>query len=135
MSVMRFNTDDILMVLAIVQGIFLIAIGFLFFVHRRNIRQKIAHLEERHPDYFVQAEPKVKEEPDAFKKALQLHLNEISERIRSNEQLTNKLINQLDALRDALTEGHETTAAQAEPEGVVQAPDCIETAPESFSKE
>lgn len=39
---------------------------------------------------------------DKFKKGLQNHLTEINDRISSNEQHTHRLINQFDALKDAL---------------------------------
>lgn len=79
----------------------------LFGIHRRNTYQRILQLEEKMHEHdeiiFRQAEIQT----DKFKKAIQAHLSEISQRIAKNEEHTNRLINQLEDLRALLTDEDE----------------------------
>jgi len=76
----------------------------LFWKHRKNSYQRIEQLEEKMHEHdeliFRQAEIQT----EKFKKAIQLHLSEMTNRMVKNEELTNRLFNQLDALKEMLME-------------------------------
>ncbi len=76
----------------------------LFWIHRKNTKERIEKLEEIIHDRDNKLFMFAAEEIDNFKKALQQHLTEISERVRDNEMKTNKLHNNLDEIRTALLE-------------------------------
>jgi hypothetical protein len=105
--------DLVFDLILIVNSLVLISLVFVFVVYRRNTKRKIDYLESLQSDYKGISElispPAPVEPPDNFKIAIQNHLNEISERLKSNEKLTNSLINQLDAIRDAWFEQTEDT--------------------------
>ena len=96
--------DLIFDVILIADSLVLFSLVFMFVVNRRNMKRKIEYLESLQSDYKGISElispPSPAEPPDNFKIAIQNHLNEISERLKSNEKLTNSLINQVDAIRD-----------------------------------
>lgn len=74
----------------------------LFSVHRKNNLQRVIELEEKLHSHDALIYARTEAQLDKFKKGLQNHLAEINDRISSNEQHTHRLINQFDALKDAL---------------------------------
>lgn len=76
----------------------------IFIVHRRNIKRSVSELEMQMHEYDARIAAKSEEHFAKFKTALHLHLKEISLRVTQNEERTNKLVNQLEALRLALLE-------------------------------
>lgn len=78
-----------------------------FFIHRRNNKNHISRLEERMHEHDTQIFIKIAEDLDHFKKALMVHLSEISDRIKDNETLTNKIVNMVDNMRVFLEENNE----------------------------
>lgn len=97
----------------IINTLVLFWLAVLFLLNRRNMKRKIEYLESLQSDYKgiseLMSPPPSVEPPDNFKMAIQNHLNEISDRLKSNERLTNSLINQVDAIRDAWFEQAEDT--------------------------
>jgi hypothetical protein len=87
--------------LAIISSLFGL---ILFTIHRRNNQQRMNELEEKMHEHDSVIYFKTEEQLQKFKKGLMQHLSEISERIAGNEAHTNKLTNQIDALRSALLE-------------------------------
>ncbi|PKP51927.1 MAG: hypothetical protein CVT92_11340 [Bacteroidetes bacterium HGW-Bacteroidetes-1] len=58
---------------------------------------------------------RTEEQMELFKKALQQHLSEIISRIQENETHTNKLVNQLDAIRSFILENELPSDDQEKP--------------------
>jgi len=85
----------------------LVSIIVLFWVHRKNNLLRFIRLEEMIHEREMLVNQSNPEQADGFKKAIHLHLTEISERIKSNEVNMNKLMNELDALRASLVEEDE----------------------------
>lgn len=84
--------------------IVLLLLIIVFFIHRRNNKWLISRVEEKMYEHDTQVFSRTAEELDHFKKALMVHLSEISDRIKENETLTNKIINMVDAMREAIEE-------------------------------
>lgn len=86
----------------------------LFWVHRRNTYKRIAFLEEKilgqDQDLLRQSEL----QNEKFKKAMQLHLSELNQRITKNEDLTHRVINQLEALSELLEDKEPETEENTE---------------------
>ena len=76
----------------------------LFLIHRRNNKAIIMRLEEKMHERDNHVFSRTVDELEHFKKALMVHLSEIGERIKGNEVLTNKVMNMVDALREAIEE-------------------------------
>lgn len=107
------NNDLVFDLILIGNSLVLFWLVLMFLLNRRNMKRKIDYLDSLQSDYKGISElispPPQAEPPDNFKIAIQNHLNEISERLKSNEKLTNSLINQVDAIRDAWFEQSEDT--------------------------
>ncbi|MDO8896076.1 MAG: hypothetical protein Q7V19_00390 [Bacteroidales bacterium] len=115
MSMLYFNFNElswipwIVTLLATISSLFGLV---LFSIHRRNNQQKMNDLEEKMHEHDLAIYSKTEEQLQKFKKGLMQHLSEISERIAGNEAHTNKLTNQIDALRSAILEDYSNDQAQ-----------------------
>lgn len=76
----------------------------LFWLHRRNTYKRIESLEEKILGQDHDLLRRSALENEKLKKAMQLHLSELNQRIGKNEELSHKMINQLQALVELLEE-------------------------------
>jgi flagellar basal body-associated protein FliL len=81
-----------------------LALMILFWKHRKNSYQRIEQLEEKMHEHDELIFRQTEIQTEKFKKAIQLHLSEMTTRMAKNEELTNRLFNQLDALKEMLME-------------------------------
>lgn len=104
MNVSLANFDYLSLGIAVIAFLEMIALIILFWIHRKNSIERITRMETmiQMLDYKVVTTDQ--DQIENFKKALQLHLAELSERMRINEMNINKMMNQLDALRESLFE-------------------------------
>ena len=76
----------------------------LFWLHRRNTYKRIEALEEK---ILGQDQDLLRQgalQNEKLKKAMQLHLSELNQRIGKHEELSHKMINQLQALAELMEE-------------------------------
>jgi hypothetical protein len=104
MNVSLANFDFLSIGIAILALLEMIALIILFWIHRKNSINRITKMEEQIQMLEYKLISTDQEQIENLKKALQLHLGEISERMRINEMNINKLTNQLDALRESFFE-------------------------------
>ncbi len=86
----------------------------LFWLHRRNTYKRIEALEEK---ILGQDQDLLRQgalQNEKLKKAMQLHLSELNQRIGKNEELSHKMINQLQALAELLEEKPAEPASSGE---------------------
>lgn len=113
MNVSLANFDYLSSGIAVIAFLEMIALIILFWIHRKNSIERITRMETmiQMLDYKVVSTDQ--DQIENFKKALQLHLAELSERMKINEMNINKMMNQLDALRESLFE--EESEEKADP--------------------
>lgn len=104
MNVSLANFDFLSIGIAILAFLEMIALIILFWIHRKNSIHRITKMEEQIEMLEYKFISTDQEQIENLKKALQLHLGEIAERMRINEMNINKLTNQLDALRESFFE-------------------------------
>lgn len=104
MNVSLANFDFLSIGIAILAFLEMIALIILFWIHRKNSIHRITKMEEQIEMLEYKLISTDQEQIENLKKALQLHLGEIAERMRINEMNINKLTNQLDALRESFFE-------------------------------
>ena len=104
MNVSLANFDYLSLGIAAIAFLEMIALIILFWIHRKNSIERITRMETMIQLLEYKVVSTDQEQIENFKKALQLHLAELSERMKINEMNINKMMNQLDALRESLYE-------------------------------
>ena len=84
----------------------------MLWIHRKNTYERITKMEEKMQEHDEILYRQMEVANEKFKTALQIHLSEMTNRMAKNEDLTNRLVNQLEDIKDVLL-NEDSTPPQA----------------------
>lgn len=95
-------TENITWLAAIVALLLAFLLILMLWVHRKNTYERISKMEEKMHENDEKMYRQMELANEKFKTALQLHLSEMTNRMTKNEELTNRMVNQFEDLKDLL---------------------------------
>ncbi|MBZ0242169.1 MAG: hypothetical protein K8F24_03040 [Bacteroidales bacterium] len=94
-----FNFEIFLPVIFITYTLLLLLVIVLFFIHRRNNKKQLLLLEEKLYNFHQKENQRQHDHFDSFKQGLQLLINDLSKRMKSNEHRIADIYSQLDEMQ------------------------------------
>mgnify|MGYP001072591160 CR=1 FL=1 len=95
-------TESISWIAAGVALLLAVLLILMLWIHRKNTYERITKMEEKMQEHDEILYRQMEMANEKFKTALQIHLSEMTNRMAKNEDLTNRMINQMEDLKDLL---------------------------------